>query len=368
MLRKVLAGAIVAILLLPSSLALEQSGEVVELRGEERYIVRTITLPAEQEDLAQYTDASFERDGYSYEFSAVTSAENWMTERRQHSEVVTVACESDEVEALLPFLEAELFYESDGYSGILKLQLDSIQIEAVGYEMKYFTVNDTKIYSGLHRNDPSLVPPTTVKNGVTLSLQNIAWQATGGSVVEGLALSQNYTAVATYAGTTSRKEATGYAATLCYEGELVKESLESVTHSFDYRGTAIPKDNMPHKIAGIGVAAGLLLLLLALVLYRQFGPNVKVYAPGGKTILGRYRLTREQSGLDLSILEEEPFYMVELNRQAVRELVYELLRIHLPGNEIAVHFVEPCGERTYLFVVQHDDPENETLLEIVEEK
>ena len=67
MIRKVLAGAIVVILLLPSALAFEQSGEVVELRGEERYIVRTITLPPEQEDLAQYGLLLCRADGWPIE-------------------------------------------------------------------------------------------------------------------------------------------------------------------------------------------------------------------------------------------------------------------------------------------------------------
>ena len=50
---------------------------------------------------------------------------------------------------------------------------ESVSSEVKGYDTETYTVNDTIVVKGLSSNDTSLVPKTTVKDGVTLSLVDV---------------------------------------------------------------------------------------------------------------------------------------------------------------------------------------------------
>lgn len=111
-------------------------------------------------------------------------------------------------------------YNKDGYSGVLTLDHTTIQTEAAGYTTKYYTITDTKQFTGLERKRSLYVPTTTVKNGSTLKLSDISWTVTGTGLADDTLVPTSYTATATYTATGSRSVATGYVTTASYTGEI----------------------------------------------------------------------------------------------------------------------------------------------------
>lgn len=113
----------------------------------------------------------------------------------------------------------------------------SLNTVAAGYATKNYTVTETKTIGQLDRNDMSYVPATTIKNGRTLSLANVEWQATGTDLVGEALMPSQYQAVATYSAKASYQAATGYVTTAEYIGDVTHEGVESVTYVLTYIGT-----------------------------------------------------------------------------------------------------------------------------------
>ena len=147
----------------------------------------------------------------------------------------------------------------------------SIRTEAAGYATRTYTVSDTRAYADLAYNDPSLIPQTVQKNGLTLTLSGVAWKGTGGTGANGSLIPTGYTATASYSGTGSTRYATGYRTTASYSGNVTLTTTE-ILYTLTYRGSPLPDlqaaessakggtDWIPAAMAGVGGAAVLLLL------------------------------------------------------------------------------------------------------------
>ena len=59
------------------------------------------------------------------------------------------------------------------------LQPESITTTEAGKESYGYTVSDTREYPNLDRNDTAYIPKAVEKNGVSLTLAGIDWQAMG---------------------------------------------------------------------------------------------------------------------------------------------------------------------------------------------
>lgn len=158
-------------------------------------------------------------------------------ENREASQSVTVASESDKREDILPLLPEILDFSENGYTGTLTLVADSITTEVESTSGYTYTLNDTKEYYGLERNDPYYIPKTTIKNGVTLSLTDVKWTPAGGN--ENL-VAPTFTATAYYTGKASGSKADGYLVTARYSGPVEKAVPGNILYSIVYEAVPVP--------------------------------------------------------------------------------------------------------------------------------
>jgi len=163
--------------------------------------------------------------------------ENRVSDRRYHTETVTLETGTKDLAKILEQLETTLDYDDGAYSGTLTLDHTSIHTEASGYASKSHTLTATRTIGPLDRNDMSYVPATTVKDGRTLTLSNVEWQIIGTDLVGDVLTPSSYQAVATYSGKGYSKVATGYVTSADYTGEIVRNDMESVTYHLTYLGT-----------------------------------------------------------------------------------------------------------------------------------
>jgi hypothetical protein len=146
----------------------------------------------------------------------------------------------DQAEILKKFTGSISYTDEEGYTGTLYIETGSLITEVEGYETKWYTVTDTKEYFSMMMNDPSGIPQSTVKNGVTLKLKDINWVVTGTSLAGDSLVPTEYKAVATYSGGYSKQIATGYVTTANYKGQLSVEIVEKLLVKVTYAGTPIP--------------------------------------------------------------------------------------------------------------------------------
>ena len=267
--KRVLLCVLLTLSMSVSAFALEVPTDTVvqNLNGSQQAI-KTFTIPANQ-DPQSLIEEPFELEGYLYTFADIVKEENMVDESKSHTETITLETDTDDLAKILDQLKPTIEYDDGVFCGTLALDHTSIHTEASGYATKSYTVSETKTIGQLDRNDMSYVPPTTVKNGRTLSLANVEWQVTGTDLVGETLMPSSYQAVATYSAKASYQAATGYVTTAEYTGDVTHEGVESVTYVLTYLGTkggAKSGIGQVFSNAGNFLAANWLALLVGAVL------------------------------------------------------------------------------------------------------
>ena len=235
--KRLLTCLLLAAALVTNACALEVPTDttVQNLNGSQQ-LIKTYTLPPGA-DPQQLIEEPFEQEGWRYTFAEIVKEENQVSDRKYHTETVTLETDTKDLGKILEQLATTLDYDDGTYSGVLTLDHTAIRTEASGYASKAKNITATKTIGPLDRNDMSYVPATTVKDGVTLNLSNVDWQVIGTDLVGDALAPASYQAVATYSGKSYRKVATGYITSADYVGEVTRNDVESVTYKVTYLGT-----------------------------------------------------------------------------------------------------------------------------------
>lgn len=330
-------------------------------------IVKTYTL-SPGADPGELVEEPFELEGYTYHHLETVKEEQPYEDSKFQTETVTLETSTDDLAAILEQLAPTVGYSKDGYSGTLTLDHTSIQTEAAGYTTKYYTISEKKEFPGLTRNDPSFIPTTTVKNGSTLTLSDIAWTVTGTGLADDTLVPTSYTATATYTATGSRKVATGYVTTASYTGEVTAAGIQSVVYTVTYLGTPI-QEPASFDPVWLAIPGGVLLLLaLGGIAYAVcFRPNAVIYAMNARGVaykkLGRQRVSTRSPRLDLTKLREYPAgdAGVELPNKLAHKLAGRIITIQMYGGS-RTHLVEPFdGTDSYWFAIKEDEKEDDNV-------
>ena len=164
----------------------------------------------------------FDREGRHYTLLDVLKNDLSETDSKDYIEVVTLESDTKDMGEIIQSLEPEReIATDDGYSGILKPDYTKITVEAAGYKTSTWTVSATRSYPNLSDADASFIPKSIQDSGRTLTLADVDWQEAGGF----------YNATATYTGTASGRNVTGYTVTVEYSGEIIKTSQDTVIYT-----------------------------------------------------------------------------------------------------------------------------------------
>ena len=278
--KRMLACLLLTAALVTNACALEVPTDttIQNLNGSQQ-LIKTYTLPPGA-DPQQLIEEPFDQEGWHYTFADIVKEENQVSDRKYHTETVTLETDTKDLGKILEQLDTTLDYDDGTYSGVLTLDHTAIRTEAAGYTSQAKNVTATKTIGPLDRNDMSYVPATTVKDGVTLNLSNVDWQVIGTDLVGDTLAPASYQAVATYSSKSYHKVATGYITSADYVGEVTRSDVESVTYKVTYLGTeaegtslivnrgntsvaGLPGKILPYAlgILGVGTVATLSVLL-----------------------------------------------------------------------------------------------------------
>lgn len=254
------------------------------LNGQQQAIMVYTLLPDQQpEDLIEQ---DFEYDGYLYAYSGMTKQEQTFNEEKLHTETITVNTGSKDLKDILAELKPTIEFDDGTSQGILALDHETIKTEAAGYKTSSYTVTATKNFTGLASNDSSLIDPTAMKNGRTLSLSNITWSVESTALVGDTLVPATYSAVATYSGTASSTVATGYITTAEYTGKVTASGISSIKYTVTYIGTPILVEEPDTEISAPMAIGGLIVIAVlcggVLFLILRFRKNTTVYKSTGE--------------------------------------------------------------------------------------
>jgi len=191
-------------------------------------------------DPAGIPRSDFERNGFHYTFQDLLRQELPEYEERSHTETVTVNSPKKDMESVLALLpqEREVVTE-DGLIGTLTLKLDTVRVEVAGYGSSTKELTATRTYPNLDGQDTSYIPKTIEDNGKTLTLQTINWQTSNSDNVDGYAIGERFTAVATYTGTSTSSYVSGYTVTADYVGKVSHINLGRIRYVAIFEGVSL---------------------------------------------------------------------------------------------------------------------------------
>ena len=173
----------------------------------------------------------FVRNGRRYFLLDMTRKDEVGVDIQTHTETVTKASDTNNLEAILQRLDAEMEVTTeDGYVGVLRLDHTSVQVTTDGYATKTSTLTASRSYPNLSEADVSLIPKSIEDRGKTLTLGDVKWSESMDVDGEGNPVTR-YTATASYTGTASSRYATGYTVSASYTGEVSKPNCAVVTYT-----------------------------------------------------------------------------------------------------------------------------------------
>jgi hypothetical protein len=185
-----------------------------------REIIRVYNL-RENEDPANIPREPFERDGFRFELGEIVRNETPVLSTKEHTEVIEVNTQSNDLESVIRLLSNTLEYLSDdGYFGVLTLDASGIKIESQGTRSSSRTASRTREFPHLSSADTALVPTSITDGGLTYSLANVEWRTQSVTTVDYTQLPSTYTAVATYTRTATSVSDIGYTTTAEYRGSV----------------------------------------------------------------------------------------------------------------------------------------------------
>ena len=218
---------------------------------------------------------SFEYDGYRYVLRDIVKTELPKVETREMTEPITIESQSNQMDAILPLIPATKdIVTEDGFTGTLELDVSSIEIQSKGTGTSSYTVTATRTYPNLAGADLQYIPKTTVENGNTLQFSSVEWVAGNTANVDGYAIADSYTAIATYSGTATQSYSKGYTVSAEYKGTVSKTNLDKICYTVIFSGSPIQNVSEPSEkdiagmlvmalpVLGIAGAVGVVTLLL----------------------------------------------------------------------------------------------------------
>ena len=160
------------------------------------------------DDPSLISTEDFVRNGRRYYLLDMTRKDEVGVDIQTHTETVTQASDTNNLETILQRLDAEMEVTTeDGYVGILRLDHTSVQVTTDGYATKTNTLSASRSYPNLSEADVSLIPKSITDNGKTLTLGDVKWSESTEIDGEGNPVTR-YTATASYTGTSTSQYAT----------------------------------------------------------------------------------------------------------------------------------------------------------------
>lgn len=205
-------------------------------RNHKRVIEQIYELNHDQEPSDKICE-DFAQDGYFYTLESITKNTDFIVDKKEHKEIVTVESQSKNIGDIMPLLaKTKTVTTSDGYNGTLSLDESSIKVEAKGYKSGSKTVRASRTYPNLLNADLAYIPKSITENSTELELADVNWQRDMTYNPDDYALGERYFAEALYQGAKRYSYVTGYTVTAEYTGEVAKETAQKDIYTLTFVG------------------------------------------------------------------------------------------------------------------------------------
>ena len=192
-----------------------------------------------------------ESDGIIYQLKNVEETKNKSTLTKDKEIKEDIIVTKDNKYDVLNKFDSKKEITEDGYSGILKLQNDSLEIVVNESYTEDYKVSLQKVYNNVSTNELNNIPKEIQEDGTLYYLVNPIWNVSSTEKIGNNDVPLTYDGIMNYEGIKTRTIIKNYKASVSYIGTLQKEEVESVTFRMTYEGTKEEADyTIPIVVAG----------------------------------------------------------------------------------------------------------------------
>lgn len=267
-------------------------------------------------------------DGIRYQLKDVKTQENQATVTRNKEEkeqkIVTIG---DKYNALNLFQKSKQVGEDD-YTGILELQMDSLDLQVNNSYIERYKVMIKKEYKNVPENELNNIPKTIEEKGTTYYLINPVWNVEQVQKIDGQDIPTAYHGIMNYEGIKERTIIKNYIATVTYSGILQKEETDSINFHLTYE--EIPtEEKVDYTIPIATTTATGMAILSGFIIYRK--KNVYIYNAKneGWKLVKKMHLNRNERLINITPITPSVSrkYKIVLSNKLYKDLAYSNITI-----------------------------------------
>ncbi len=264
-------------------------------------------------------------NGIKYQLKDIKEQENKITLTKSKEEQEQKIVNTSNKYSALNSFEQEKQIEEEGYSGIIELQQDSVNLVANESYIEEYKVSLKKEYNNVPQNELNEIPKTIQENGTTYYLINPVWHIAETQNVDGQDIPITYNGEMNYEGIKQRRVIKNYIATVSYKGALEKEEVNSMTYNLTYEEIKTEKKDYTPVV--LSTATGIIFFSGLIILRRK---NIFVYNNSN----GKWRLVKKlhisKNDSLINITPSIPMsckYRIVLNKKLYNDLLNKNMTI-----------------------------------------
>ena len=282
------------------------------------------------EDIEQYKsniENEIMVDGIKYQLSDVQEQENKITITKDKEEKEQLIVKSSDKYSALKQFENEKTIEDDGYTGILELQIDSLDLKINDSYIEQYKVQIQRQYNNVLENELNDVPKTIEQDEITYYLTDPVWNVAQTQKIDGQEIPLLYNGIMNYEGIKERRIIKNYIATIEYKGTLHKEVVESINYHLTYK--EVQEEEKTNNIIPIVTTTTGIIIFSGIVILRR--KNIYIYNYENKNwkLVKKLHLSKNERLVDITPLVpgSSSKYKIVLNRKLYNDLINSSITI-----------------------------------------
>lgn len=267
-------------------------------------------------------------DGIKYQLKDVKTQENkaTVTRNKEEKEQKIVTTE-DKYNALNLFQKSKQVGEED-YTGILELQMDSLDLQVNNSYIEQYKVMLKKEYNNVPENELNNIPKTIEENGTTYYLINPVWNIAQIQKIDGQDIPCTYNGIMNYEGIKEITIIKNYIATVTYSGTLQKEETDSINYHLTYE--EIPTEQKAnYTLPIVATTTTGIIIFSGIIIYRRKNVYIYNHKNGGWKLVKKLHLNKNERLINITPITPSVSrkYKIVLSNKLYNDLLHSNITI-----------------------------------------
>lgn len=272
-------------------------------------------------------------NGIEYQIKDIQEQENKVVLTKEKEEQEQKIVKINDKYKILNLFESKKPKEEDGYSGILELQNNSLDLRVNNSYVEQYKVSVQKEYNNVPQNELNNIPKIIEEAGTVYYLVNPVWNIAQTQKIDEQDIPTLYSGIMNYEGIQERRVINNYIATVNYKGVLQKEEVDSITYHLTYEEiqkeepVEEPIEKSNNIYTPVIITTGML-ICSGFIIYRR--KNVFIYnnKNGEWKLVKKLYISRNKRLINITpIVPMSTEYKIILNNRLYNEIINENVTI-----------------------------------------